>query len=437
MKKFIFSTLAALFTVLPAVSAQMCDACKLYIKDFAIKKGETKEVLIYLDNPDYDPTALQFDISFTGGITPVCGKDNKILFTPKGRTPNNGVATGGWKSSDTFYRYIFYSQEGTQFDGEKGAVYSFEVTTDDTFNADSQASITIANARFSDIEHTETSHRANDASAHVYEALDYSDLFNDNNEGKIVYLNESIKIMGAGKNHAFAIDQSGNWLKLIFPADDNVYNGAVYEKATVGGYVSDVQLNPTIVVTNPDNLVPSNDHINAGIESINLTDDGKETKPIMLNTLMNLNANQIIYMRGHYFIDENGNGCLSAYSGKNGPRGITVNVNSDLLETPLIAGHPYDFRLAAIQFKAPWDTPSSSPRRIASGTQESYTNYIVYPLQVEDIVTSIDGVTTDKGVKSVRYYNVAGHESTTPFSGMNIVVTTHHDGTTTTTKIIK
>ena len=37
-------------------------------------------------------------------------------------------------------------------------------------------------------------------------------------------------------------------------------------------------------------------------------------------------------------------------------------------------------------------------------------------------------------VKHVRYVNLAGMESETPFSGVNIVVTTYTDGTTSTTK---
>ena len=40
-------------------------------------------------------------------------------------------------------------------------------------------------------------------------------------------------------------------------------------------------------------------------------------------------------------------------------------------------------------------------------------------------------------VKSVTYYNLAGMRSDTPFSGMNIVVKTYEDGTTSTTKMIR
>lgn len=51
------------------------------------------------------------------------------------------------------------------------------------------------------------------------------------------------------------------------------------------------------------------------------------------------------------------------------------------------------------------------------------------------IPTAIE--TVSKEVKSVRYYNTLGIESTTPFEGVNIIVTTFIDGSHATTKVIK
>ena len=55
------------------------------------------------------------------------------------------------------------------------------------------------------------------------------------------------------------------------------------------------------------------------------------------------------------------------------------------------------------------------------------------------IPTGINHLTTDtaKKVVSVKYVNVAGMESSTPFQGVNIVVTRYEDGTQTTSKVIK
>ena len=41
-----------------------------------------------------------------------------------------------------------------------------------------------------------------------------------------------------------------------------------------------------------------------------------------------------------------------------------------------------------------------------------------------------------KEAKNIRYYNTLGTESSHPFKGINIMVTTHTDGTTTVKKIL-
>ena len=51
--------------------------------------------------------------------------------------------------------------------------------------------------------------------------------------------------------------------------------------------------------------------------------------------------------------------------------------------------------------------------------------------------SGVTDITTSKTVKSVRYYNLAGMESATPFCGVNIAITTYTDGTTISSKVIK
>lgn len=54
-----------------------------------------------------------------------------------------------------------------------------------------------------------------------------------------------------------------------------------------------------------------------------------------------------------------------------------------------------------------------------------------------DDVTGVNGVNAGKTVASVKYYNVAGQAADKAFQGVNIVVTTYTDGTTSTVKVIK
>jgi hypothetical protein len=53
------------------------------------------------------------------------------------------------------------------------------------------------------------------------------------------------------------------------------------------------------------------------------------------------------------------------------------------------------------------------------------------------INSGIEQVVAEKEIDRVRYINVAGQESDMPFDGVNIMVTTYTDGTTTTAKVIK
>ncbi len=52
------------------------------------------------------------------------------------------------------------------------------------------------------------------------------------------------------------------------------------------------------------------------------------------------------------------------------------------------------------------------------------------------ITTAISEVSSAKKAKTIRYYNTLGTESSHPFKGINIMVTTHTDGTTTAKKIL-
>ena len=50
------------------------------------------------------------------------------------------------------------------------------------------------------------------------------------------------------------------------------------------------------------------------------------------------------------------------------------------------------------------------------------------------ITTAISEVSSAKEAKTIRSYNTLGAESSHPFKGINIMVTTHTDGTTTAKK---
>jgi hypothetical protein len=67
------------------------------------------------------------------------------------------------------------------------------------------------------------------------------------------------------------------------------------------------------------------------------------------------------------------------------------------------------------------------------------TQHVIYPLDLSPtnvIVTSVEGVKGTTTVKAVKFYNLQGIESDTPFDGINIVVEQLNDGTTRSSKML-
>lgn len=103
-------------------------------------------------------------------------------------------------------------------------------------------------------------------------------------------------------------------------------------------------------------------------------------------------------------------------------------------------GNTYNFH-AIIRYTKPHhvaiedgEEPSGAPRR--EGEEEVREgDYMVFPLEGgEGIVTAINEVTSDCFPVEVTYVNMMGMTSTTPFEGLNIVVTRYSNGSSLVTK---
>ena len=90
--------------------------------------------------------------------------------------------------------------------------------------------------------------------------------------------------------------------------------------------------------------------------------------------------------------------------------------------------------------KSAYDS-TTVPRKTAyDSTTAPSARFVVFPLNLNgssNITTAISEVNSSaKKVKGVSYFNTLGTESSHPFKGINIVITTHTDGTTTAKKIL-
>lgn len=116
-------------------------------------------------------------------------------------------------------------------------------------------------------------------------------------------------------------------------------------------------------------------------------------------------------------------------------------VDYSLNSTPspeLKDGDMYTFE-ALIKEVATTETKPAPRKTAYDSTTAPSARFTVFPLNLNgssNITTAISEVNSAKKAKTIRYFNTLGTESPHPFKGVNIVITTHTDGTTTTKKIL-
>ena len=116
-------------------------------------------------------------------------------------------------------------------------------------------------------------------------------------------------------------------------------------------------------------------------------------------------------------------------------------VDYSLNSTPapeLIDGDMYTFE-ALIKEVATTEAKPAPRKTAYDSTTAPSTRFVIFPLNLNgssNITTAISEVSSAKKAKAIRYYNTLGTESSHPFKGINIMVTTHTDGTTTAVKVL-
>jgi len=116
---------------------------------------------------------------------------------------------------------------------------------------------------------------------------------------------------------------------------------------------------------------------------------------------------------------------------------VMVKVNFDYapqLQEAMNEGFHYGM-LCVFTLNEPWNenATTGAPRRIGTTDEDYFTNYTVYPLAIL-WANSLDEMEMGKQVVDVKYVSPAGIVSEQPQDGVNIVVTTHSDGSHTAVK---
>ena len=261
------------------------------------------------------------------------------------------------------------------------------------------------------------------------------------------------------KTNQKEFDQS-NWIEVVFDDADNAeYYSADVIKNMTGRFEN--KLNPKLILTKAltdDNVVPSdltnpeytpNPYMPANFMGSQNYNDGEQTvtyffakpKPQEYATIT------YAYWDGSKFTMPESEGDINHF-GFEGEFEIDLSMNSPttnpaaLLSEAMDDGEmkPCTYTFKGIICKVAAQQPATGGEAPAIKANRAGESYKVYALDLDagSPVTAISTVKIGNGeVKSVKYVNVAGIVSDTPFQGVNIVVTEYTDGSRTTTKMLR
>lgn len=253
-------------------------------------------------------------------------------------------------------------------------------------------------------------------------------------EGQIDFLGRvETEYMGETKLQPVADFDQSNWVMLTGVANADIYVGKIIKGKSITGKLVD-KVNPTIAVTS--------------------TPDFGDPNPYDPNIYIMPSFNEEYYApNSHFFfvapkVQEYAYITWACYNAADGNFYTMSDGNVDNLSGGIKvnwdyfpSGNPQDgyvYEFDAILRKVAPAT-SSAPL-LKDGNQSNpvtddlSTDYIVYPLRLYDVPTAINTVEATGKAVDVKYYNMMGIESSTPFNGVNIVVTTYDNGTRSNTK---
>lgn len=253
-------------------------------------------------------------------------------------------------------------------------------------------------------------------------------------DGQIDFLGQvAAEYAGNTKLQPVADFDQSNWVMLTGVADPDDYVGKIIKGKSITGKLVD-KVNPTIAVTSTpvvgdDTPYEPNIYI---MPSFN--EDYYESNSHFF--FVTPKVQEYAYITWACYNAADGNFyTMSDGNTSNLTGGIKVNWDYYPAGNPQ-DGYVYEFD-AILRKVAP--AASGAPLLKDGNQSEPVTDdlsaeYIVYPLRLIDVPTAINTVETSGKIVDVKYYNMLGIESATPFNGVNIVVTTYDNGNCTTSK---
>ena len=156
-------------------------------------------------------------------------------------------------------------------------------------------------------------------------------------------------------------------------------------------------------------------------------------------------ANEYANVVWAVYNDTDGAFYLPSHKGSVNVQGFKAAFNVDYslnsVDNPTLTdGEVYSFEALVKEMAVATTDAKSAPRKTAyDSTVAPSTKFVVYPLDLDDkkVATGVNDVNSAKEVKGVSYFNMMGVESAQPFDGVNIMVTTYTDGTSSAAKVLR
>lgn len=437
MKKTFKGILFALMAIISINAfAQEEKSCELYFKDFTIKAGETKTIYLYLQN-NFLGRDFQVQVFFGEGITPVVSdpEDPECTeyFVPVGRALKPGITyTDLYDAAERRLRMLSVNMKAKSvFTPGDAPIAELKVKADDNFSGkvicqvkDIPGWTCKLNCDIVNPDGTKgvlSVEQKNYRKFNAYPAVTIPWLLANGVEGGEYGIADPVAVVAEAGIGSFVQDAARTPLKVKAAG-----------KLNVAGCPAE-SLMGTYNVVNGNPCLTTSDNMAAPEEDLTVTAAVKKTT--LDNVLFNPEANEVVEFAGYMRTSDN---TVCAYKGP-GDQGQCITVDWSAL--PAGTDIPTDGSMfvvtGPVQQKMIWADAEKTPGMTGKEGPGAWKNYILYPVAVNtNLPTGVTDVYA-KTVAGVKYVNVAGMESNTPFDGVNIMVTTYTDGTHSAVKVIK
>lgn len=450
MKKTLFKSLLLGFAALTALSASAEN--KLIMDDFELAPGETKTVLVSIEHDNVFNSIQLFlapveGLTFEGAFMPVDAADDPTWpkYNVRGTDRTLTVEPGTNLDGD-IYKIVLSTYDKVAVDGYvsrwtpgTSLLFELDVKAADDFKG-GQIVCQYCKGDYSDptapegwVNDFEINNQVMcNITVPAAAGTPLKEIVETGVDGTEYTVKEDLAIVAKSDvGYLFVSDGAGNWMKV--KADETVYttmkNYTSIKGGTLIGVLSDANCNQTLTITK---AAEQGGNVTASAVAWNLA----QSDPTSAQYKFAPKVNEVILLTGYWFANEN------AFRGYSDQSGQSATANFDWCDTEptMQNGVLYKDIQSVAQLKKAWDAATTgAPAKVAADDPLSFQNYVVYPLAISEsqVITGVDNLNASKDVVSVQYVNAAGMVSTTPFKGVNMVVTRYADGSQVTTKVVK